>query len=46
MEKEKVKTTIQIDRKIWAEIKKEATLTGKTVSQIIEEKLGEATQKC
>ncbi|MEM2367022.1 MAG: hypothetical protein QXQ50_02165 [Candidatus Bathyarchaeia archaeon] len=42
MEKDKVKTIIQIDRQVWSEVKKEAFLKGETVSQVVERKLIES----
>lgn len=41
-EKDKVKTIIEVDRKVWGEIKKEAFIRKEPVSQVVERKLKEA----
>jgi len=37
-----IKTTIQIDRKLWKKMKMEAVMENKTLAQYVEEKLREA----
>lgn len=41
-EKDKVKTIIEINRKVWGEIKKESFIRRESVSQVVERKLREA----
>jgi len=42
---EKTRTTISIDKKLWAKIRLEAYETGETVSQVVERRLREIYEK-
>ena len=45
MTEEKTRTTINIDKKLWAKIRLEAYETGETVSQVVERRLREIYEK-
>ena len=45
MSEEKTRTTINIDKKLWAKIRLEAYETGETVSQVVERRLREIYEK-
>jgi len=43
--KDKIRTTIDIDREVWAQVKSEATIKGEKASEIVERKLKMAFKK-
>ncbi|MEM3692457.1 MAG: hypothetical protein QXI39_00330 [Candidatus Bathyarchaeia archaeon] len=45
MEREKIRTIIEVDRTLWAEVRKEAFVQKKTVSEVLEEAIRKAYQK-
>ena len=45
LDEEKTRTTINIDKKLWAKIRLEAYETGETVSQVVERRLREIYEK-
>jgi len=44
-EKDKTRTTIDVDRKVWTEIRQEAYQKGVTVSEVVERRLAESVKK-